>query len=171
VPVLGKHRSMDPAPTLLIAWHSRTGGSKALAEAAAEGAGAAARLVVADDVTPDLLIAAAGYLFAGPENLAALSGAMKEMFDRCYYPCLGKLEGRPYATIICAGSDGENAQRQLDRIATGWRLKRVADAMIVNTDAQTPAAILAPKTIAPGRLAEARDLGAALAEGLAAGIF
>ena len=48
---------------------------------------------------------------------------MKEMFDRCYYPCLGKLEGRPYATIICAGSDGENAQRQLDRIATGWRLR------------------------------------------------
>ena len=75
-----------------------------------------------------MLLAASGYLFIGPENLAALSGAMKEMFDRCYYPCLGKLEGRPYATIICAGSDGENAQRQLDRIATGWRLKRVAEA-------------------------------------------
>ena len=96
---------------------------------------------------------------------------MKEMFDRCYYPCLGKLEGRPYATIICAGSDGENAQRQLDRIATGWRLRRVADRVIVNTAAQTPEAILAPKSIAPDRLAEARDLGAALAEGIVAGIF
>ena len=156
--------------TLLVVWHSRTGGSRALAEAAAGGAGRA-RLVTADDVTPDLLRAAAGYLFVGPENLAALSGAMKEMFDRCYYPCLGRMEGRPYATIICAGSDGENAQRQLDRIATGWRLRRVADAVIVNTDAQTPEAILAPKTIAAERLAEARDLGAALAEGLAAGIF
>src|SRR3546814_18399307 len=80
---------------------------------------------------------------------------MKEMFDRCYYPCLGQLEGRPYATIICAGSDGENAQRQLDRIATGWRLRRVADRVIVNTAAQTPEAILAPKGIAPARLAEA----------------
>ena len=158
VPVLGKHRSMTDAPHLLIAWHSRTGGSEALARAAA-------------DVTPDDLHAAGGYLFVGPENLAALSGAMKEMFDRCYYPCLGRLEGRPYATIICAGSDGENAQRQLDRIATGWRLKRVADHIIVNTDAQAPEAILAPKTIAPDRLAEARDLGAALAEGIAAGIF
>ena len=156
---------------LLVIWHSRTGGSRALAEAAAAGGGATARLVAAEDVTPDLLLAAAGYLFVGPENLAALSGAMKEMFDRCYYPCLGRIEGRPYATIICAGSDGENAQRQLDRIATGWRLKRVADHMIVNTDAQTPEAILAPKTIAPDRIAEARDLGAALAEGLAAGIF
>lgn len=161
---------MTDAPHLLIAWHSRTGGSEALARAAAAGAGTA-KLIAAADVTPDHLQAAGGYLFIGPENLAALSGAMKEMFDRCYYPCLGKLEGRPYATIICAGSDGESAQRQLDRIATGWRLKRVADPLIVNTDAQTPEAILAPKTIAEGRLAEARDLGAALAEGLAAGIF
>lgn len=162
---------MTETPHLLIVWHSRTGGSRALAEAAAEGAGTAARVVAAAKVTPELLIAAGGYLFVGPENLAALSGAMKEMFDRCYYPCLGRLEGRPYATIICAGSDGENAQRQLDRIATGWRLKRVADPVIVNTNAQTPEAILAPKIIADVRLAEARDLGAALAEGLAAGIF
>ena len=164
---------------LLIIWHSRTGGSRALAEAAAEGGGrlvAAAEataddLIAAADVTPDDLLAAGGYLFIGPENLAALSGAMKEMFDRNYYPCLGKLEGRPYATIICAGSDGEGAQRQLDRIATGWRLKRVVDPLIVNTAAQTLEAILAPKTIAPGRLGEARDLGATLAEGIAAGIF
>lgn len=162
---------MTDAPALLIVWHSRTGGSAALAHAAAAGAGAAGQLVRAADVTPDLLIAAGGYLFIGPENLAALSGAMKEMFDLCYYPCLGQLEGRPYATIICAGSDGENAQRQLDRIATGWRLKRVVEGMIVNTAAQTPEAILAPKTIRADRLAEARDLGAALAEGLAAGIF
>jgi len=160
-----------PKCKLLVIWHSRTGGSRALAEAAAEGGGAAARLVPAERAEPADLLAAQGYLFVGPENLAALSGAMKEMFDRCYYPCLGRLEGRPYATIICAGSDGENAQRQLDRIATGWRLRRVADPLIVNTDAQTPEAILASKTIPEDRLAEARDLGAALAEGLAAGIF
>ena len=161
---------MTDASHLLIAWHSRTGGSEALARAAATGA-ETATLIAAAAVTPDHLQAAGGYLFIGPENLAALSGAMKEMFDRCYYPCLGKLAGRPYATIICAGSDGANAQRQLDRIATGWRLKRVADPLIVGTAAQTPEAILAPKTIAAGHLAEARDLGAALAEGLAAGIF
>ena len=161
---------MTDAPPLLIIWHSRTGGSEALARAAADGA-ATARLIAAADVMPDDLLAAGGYLFIGPENLAALSGAMKEMFDLCYYPCLGKLEGRPYATIICAGSDGHGALRQLDRIATGWRLKRVAEPVIVNTAAQTPAAILAPKTIPDDRLAEARDLGAALAEGIAAGIF
>ena len=161
---------MTDAPHLLIAWHSRTGGSEALARAAWSGT-ATARLVAAADVTPADLCAAGAYLFVGPENLAALSGAMKEMFDRCYYPCLGRIEGRPYATIICAGSDGEGAQRQIDRIATGWRLRRVADPMIVNTEAQTPEAILAPKIIAEDRLAEARDLGAALAEGIAMGIF
>ncbi|WP_033074285.1 flavodoxin [Sphingopyxis sp. MWB1] len=156
---------------LLIIWHSRTGGSRQLADAAAQGAGASGQCIAAEEVTPDHFLAAAGYLFVGPENLAALSGAMKEMFDRCYYPCLGQIEGRPYATIICAGSDGENAQRQLDRIATGWRLKRVADPVIVNTDAQTPEAILAPKRIPDDRRTEAQDMGAALAEGLAAGIF
>ena len=83
---------MTDAPHLLIAWHSRTGGSEALADAAARGA-TTARLIAADAVTPADLHAAAGYLFVGPENLAALSGAMKEMFDRCYYPCLGRLEG------------------------------------------------------------------------------
>lgn len=167
---LGKHCGMTDASHLLIVWHSRTGGSEALARAAAEGAGNAT-LAAAEAVDPEMLEAADGFLFVAPENLAALSGAMKEMFDRCYYPCLGRIEGRPYATIICAGSDGEGAQRQLDRIATGWRLRRVADPVIVNTDAQTPEAILAPKTIPKARLAEARDLGAALAEGLATGIF
>src|SRR3546814_8162649 len=90
--------------------------SKALAEAAAQGAATAAKLVAADEVTQALLQEAGGYLFVGPENLAALSGAMKEMFVRCYYPCLGQLEGRPYATIICAGSDGENADRKRTRL-------------------------------------------------------
>src|SRR3546814_2491862 len=75
---LGKHRRMTGTPHLLIVWHSRTGGSKALAEAAAEGAATAAQLVAADEVTPELLRAAGGYLFVGPENLAALSGAMKD---------------------------------------------------------------------------------------------
>src|SRR3546814_11225812 len=86
---------------------------------------------------------------------------MKEMFDRCYYPCLGRIEGHAYATIICAGSDGENAQRQPDRIATCWRLRRLADPTNVNVGAQTPEAILAPKPIPAARLAEAGALGPA----------
>lgn len=79
---------------LLIAWHSRTGASESMARAAAEGAGDRARFMRADEVTPENLLDAGGYLFVCPENLASMSGLMKEMFDRCYYPVLGKIEGR-----------------------------------------------------------------------------
>lgn len=158
-------------PTLLIIWHSRTGASAALARAAARGAGAAALLVAAADTTAEQLLAADGYLFVCPENLGSMSGMMKELFDRTYYPLLGQREGRPYATIIAAGSDGAGAQRQIDRIVTGWRLRRVADPMIVNLDAQTPEAIAAPKQVPDAALAQAEAVGAALAEGLRLGLF
>ena len=156
---------------LAIVWHSRTGASRALAEAAARGAGQAARLIPAEQAGPEDLLAAAGYLFACPENLGTMSGAMKEMFDRCYYPLLGRIEGRPYATLIAAGSDGQGAQAQLDRIVTGWRLRRVAEPFIAMMDAQTPEAILAEKEVPEEVLARAQDLGAALGEALAQGIF
>lgn len=160
-----------PHGPLLIVWHSRTGASRAMAEVAAEGAGAGGRLLAAERVEPRDLLDAGGYLFACPENLASMSGAMKEMFDRCYYPLLGRIEGRAYATAIAAGSDGRGAQVQIDRVVTGWRLKRVADPLIVNLDAQTPEAILAPKTVPGDSLRACRDMGAALAEGLALGVF
>ena len=156
---------------LLIIWHSRTATSEQLAAAACEGAGEGARLLRACDTAPDDLLAAGGYLFCGPENLASMSGMMKEMFDRCYYPVLGRIEGRAFATIISAGSDGEGAQAQIDRIAQGWRLKRVADRIIVNMQAQTPEEILAQKTVPDDRLAECEALGEAMAEGLRMGVF
>ncbi|MCJ2177586.1 flavodoxin family protein [Novosphingobium album (ex Hu et al. 2023)] len=156
---------------LAIVWHSRTGASRALAEAVHEGARSAARLIAAADASPQELLAAQGYVFVCPENLASMSGLMKEMFDRCYYPLLGRVEGRPYATVIAAGSDGEGAQRQIDRIVAGWRLKRVAEPLIVNLGAQTPEQILAEKMVPESALLQCRDLGAALAEGLSLGIF
>jgi multimeric flavodoxin WrbA len=156
---------------LTIIWHSRTGASRALAKAAAFGAGRNARLITADLAQPDDLIAAAGYLFVCPENLGTMSGAMKELFDRCYYPLLGQIEGRPYATIIAAGSDGQGAQAQLDRIVTGWRLRRVAEPFIAMLHAQTPEAILAEKIVPSGQLTKAEELGAAMSAGLEQGIF
>lgn len=159
--------------TLLVVWHSRTGGARQMAEAAAGAAQAevSVRSVFAPDAQPDDLIAADGYLFVCPENLASMAGAMKEFFDRCYYPCLERLNGRPYAAMICAGSDGTGAARQLARIATGWRLKAIAEPLIVGVAAQTPDAILAPKTLTAAQLAPCAELGATLAAGLALGVF
>ncbi|MBW8783104.1 MAG: flavodoxin family protein [Novosphingobium sp.] len=136
-----------------------------------EGAGGRAELIGAAEAVPERLLSAHGYLFVCPENLASMSGAMKEMFDRMYYPLLGRIEGRPYATVIAAGSDGRGAQAQIDRIVAGWRLRRVAEPLIVNLNAQTPEAILAPKHVSEETLERCRQLGAGLAEGLAQGIF
>ena len=67
--------------------------------------------------------------------------------------------------------DGQNALRQVDRIATGWRLTRVAPGLIVCTDAQTPERILAQKVIDATDLQRCRELGALLGAGLAVGVF
>lgn len=142
-----------------------------MAAAASQGAGKDARLIAAGEASPEDLLDAGAYLFVCPENLAAMSGMMKEMFDRCYYPLLGRVEGRAYATVIAAGSDGSGAQAQIDRIVTGWRLKRVAEPLIVNFNAQTPEAILARKSVDEVTLGACRDLGAALSAGLELGIY
>ena len=161
--------------TLLVVYHSVTGGSAQMAQALMDGAatetGTKARLLHASTAHADDLIAADAYVFATPENLAAISGLMKDFFDRCYYPVLDRISGRPYATLICAGSDGQNAARQIARIATGWRLRPVAEPVIICTHAQSTEAILAQKTIGTPDLNRCRDLGATLASGIALGIF
>ena len=161
--------------TLLIVHHTMTGGSAQMANAAARGAAGEPALRVrslrAADTQPDDVLQADGYLFVAPENLAALAGRMKDFFDRCYYAVLGRIEGRPYAAMICAGSDGSSAVRQLERIATGWRLKQVAPSIIVCTHAQTPEQILAAKHIASAELQRCAELGAAMAAGLVLGVF
>lgn len=161
--------------TVLIVFYSRTGGARQMAGAAFQGAvaesGTRARLYSAPDATPEVVLAADGYLFAAPENLAALAGLMKDFFDRTYYPALDRINGRPYATLVCAGSDGHNAARQIARIATGWRLRPIAEPLIVCTHADKPEAIEAPKVIGDRDLARCRELGAALAAGMAMGVF
>ena len=99
-----------------------------------------------------------------------MSGQLKDFFDRSYYGVLDQVNGRPYASLVCAGSDGSNAARQIVRIATGWRLKPVAEPLIVCTHAQTPEAILAPKQIGNEDLERCRALGEALAAGLVLGV-
>ena len=144
-----------------------------MAEAAADAARAElpTEFKRAADTEPADLLASDGYIFCAPENLAAIAGAMKDFFDRCYYPVLGQIEGRPYAQMVCAGSDGQNAARQTARIAQGWRLREVQEPLIVCTHAQTPEAILAEKVIPDDQLSRCRDLGTAMAAGISMGVF
>lgn len=166
---------MSPPKSILIVYHSMTGGTRQMADAARAGAltepGIEVQLLHASQAGPEHVLAADGFIFATPENLAAMSGQLKDFFDRSYYGVLDHVNGRPYASLICAGSDGHNAARQIERIATGWRLKPIAEALIVCTHAQTTQAILAPKHISDDELARCSALGEALAAGLALGVF
>lgn len=161
--------------TLLVIFHTMTDGTRQLAEAAVGGAraqsGVGVRLLRAQDADAPDVIEADGYIFATPENLASMSGLMKDFFDRTYYAALDRIQGRPYAALICAGSDGTGAARQLERIALGWRLEPIAPPTIVITHAQTPERILAPKIIGPDDLQRCAEIGSTLAAGLELGIF
>ncbi|MBW7924668.1 MAG: NAD(P)H-dependent oxidoreductase [Burkholderiaceae bacterium] len=162
-------------PRLLIVWWSMTGGTRQLAEALAEGAreepGIDPVSLCADQAGAADVLAAQAFVFATPENLASMAGMMKDFFDRTYYPVLGRVDGLPYATLVCAGTDGTGAARQIARIATGWRLKEIAPPLVVVVGAQTPQEILAPKRIQPAQLEHARELGRTLGAGLSMGIW
>jgi NAD(P)H-dependent FMN reductase len=165
---------VQPPKRLLIVYHTHTGGTLQMAQAAADAAGeSAVQVLLKHAAATDAqdLLGSDGYIFATPENLAAVSGMMKDFFDRTYYPVLDHINARPYLILVCAGSDGSNAVRQIERIATGWRLKAIADPLIVCTHASSPEAILSPKSIAPAALAQCAELGRILASGLELGIF
>ena len=162
-------------PRLHLIWHSRTGTVQTLVQAVLSALihdkKISVRAIAAEQaVAPDLLEADA-LIFMAPENLGALSGMMKEFFDRHYYACLDQANGKAYASVIAAGSDGQNAQRQLDRICTGLRLKRVSEGLIVLTGAQSKAQIEAQKQLSSAQIAPVLDLAQTMAEGLKLGIF
>ncbi|MEJ2895578.1 flavodoxin family protein [Bordetella avium] len=165
---------------LLIVWHSRTGAARLLAQALESGALQAAaegghsddfrvRRLPAHEAQGQDVLAADGLIFCAPENLGSLSGEMKDFFDRCYYAVDTHLAGRPYGAVISAGTDGEGAARQIERICTRWRLNRIAPTLVVRNGAQTPEAILAPKQLDGPTAAQAQNLGGLLAATLLLG--
>ena len=107
----------------------------------------------------DDLLWADGLLIGTPEHFAYMSGAVKDFFDRTFYPAEGKREGFPYAVYISAGNDGTGAAVAIARIATGYRFRAIADPLIVRG---------APDAAA---LAHCRELGLTFASALALGVF
>ncbi|UOD51074.1 NAD(P)H-dependent oxidoreductase [Orrella daihaiensis] len=167
--------SLPSRAELLIIYHSMTGGTHQMAQACAQGARADPSVSVvlkhASQTDTDDILRADGYVFATPEYLGSMSGLMKDCFDRTYYPCLERLQGKPYAVMVCAGSDGQGAVKQIERIVTGWRLKAVAPPIIINVRAQTPERILATKQLTESELDPCVELGAMLGAGLGMGMF
>jgi multimeric flavodoxin WrbA len=161
-------------PRLLLIWHSRTG---SIAHAVAAMSDACAEFEVelvckpAHESQADDVLRADAVIFACPENLASMSGVMKDFFDRSYYALLDRVAAKPYACLIAAGSDGTSAPRQIERIATGLRLKKIADTLILLTHAQSAEQIAAEKTLTPEQLTQVQELAKTLAAGLALGVF
>lgn len=165
---------MRTKPVLSIIWHSRTGAAQSIALAMQDAASAFdvdVRCIAADQANAENLLESYGVIFCAPENLGSLSGLMKDFFDRSYYPALDRCNGKSYAHVIAAGSDGMGAARQLARIATGLRLRAIAEPLIVLTYAQRPHDILALKKLSAEQLAPAIELAAGFAAGLEAGIY
>ncbi|MCP5328139.1 MAG: NAD(P)H-dependent oxidoreductase [Steroidobacteraceae bacterium] len=169
-----------PAPHLLLIYgghsggrterlrHAAVGGIKAAAQAAAAdpagGTDAAEPLVElrerhALEATLDDLLWADGLLFGTPEHFGYMSGALKDFFDRTFYPAEGRTEGRPYGLFVSAGNDGTGTATAVARIATGYRWKAIAEPLIVVGEPDANA------------LTRCTELGATLAVGLAAGAF
>ncbi len=168
---------------LLIVFHTQTGRTEALAraayenalniaaEAASEDAGGAEDGKVAADAILDVrlqrafdtvledLLAADALLICSPENFGTMAGAVKDLFDRTFYPAEGLMLGRPYSVLIACGNDGSGAMRDIDRIATGYRWKKVHPGHI------------ARKETTAADLALAGEIGGMLAAGIALGIF
>jgi len=148
---------------LLIVHHSLSGSTALLAQAAAHGARLEAgveirqRHALAADIGD--LMWCDGVLIGTPENFGALSGLIKDFFDRTYYAALEAQLQRPYALFISAGNDGTGAQRQAERIITGLPWRKVAEPLIVRGPVQAT------------DIDAARDLGQAMAAGLVLGIF
>jgi hypothetical protein len=108
---------------------------------------------------PEHVLAARAVILGTTENLGYMSGALKDFFDRCYYPCLEKTQGLPYALYVRAGHDGTGTRRGVETIVTGLRWRRIQEPLICR---------------GPWRdafLDECRELGLLVAAGLEAGMF
>lgn len=150
-------------PRLLIVYHSQGGRTAQMAAAVLRGAQSETAVDTvckrAFDTTIDDLLACQGLIIGTPENFGYMSGAIKDFFDRTYYPAEGKTVGLPFAIFVAAGNDGSGAVREIGRIAKGYGWNKVAEPVIARKDTSEEV------------LQSCTELGAAMAAGLALGIF
>ncbi len=148
---------------ILIVYHSQTGHTARMAEAVAEGAtaieGATVIMKRAAEATAEDLLWADGVAIGSPENFGYLSGMIKDFFDRTFYAVEGRVFRKPYVVFISAGNDGTGALRAVERIALGYKFKKVYEPVIVQGD------------VKPEDLEKCRELGGVLSGGCQMGIY
>lgn len=156
---------MSAAKHLLVVFGGHAGGrTHAMVAAALQGIAecgdeVSVKALPALDAGVEDLLWAHGLLLATPEHFGYMAGALKHFFDRTFYPAEGKVIGLPYALMVSAGNDGTGAVSSVERIALGYRWKKVAEPIIARGELTSP-------------LTErCRELGQLLATGVAMGVF
>ena len=150
---------------LLVVAHAPSPNTQRLRDAVLRGA----RGIAAEDLEtrcappletgPEEGLKAQAVILGTTENLGYMSGALKDFFDRIYYPCLEETQGLPYALYIRAGHDGTGTRRGVESIVTGLRWRAVR------------APLLCRGEFREDFVADCEELGALLAAGLDAGVF
>jgi multimeric flavodoxin WrbA len=147
---------------LLVVFHSQSGSVQQMADAVVRGVRRVAEVELrsrrARDADLDDLLWAEAVLFGTPENFGYMSGALKDFFDRTFYPAQGRVSQLPYALFVKAGNDGAGAVTSVERIVRGYPLRKVADPVVVRGD------------VTGDDLVRCEELGETIAAGLALGI-
>lgn len=148
---------------ILIVYHSQTGKTQKMAIAVAEGARSIEKAEVllkrAGDTTTEDLLATDGLAVGTPENFGYMSGMIKDFFDRTYAAAHEKVFRKPYVVFISAGNDGTGALNAIERIALGYKMKKVYPPVICKGP------------VTEDILEQCRELGATLAGGCQMGIY
>lgn len=151
--------------TLLIVAHAPSNNTRLMAEAALKGAQhpdidqVQTRWLTPLEATPEDVLSCDGIIMGTTENLGYMSGALKDFFDRCYYPCLEVKQGLPCALYVRAGNDGTGTCRAVESICTGLRWNWIQAPLVCRGDWQTRF------------LAQCEELGMTMAAGLEVGIY
>lgn len=149
---------------LLIVANVPSDNTRRLRDAVVKGAGnpdiagVALRVLIPFEAKPADVLWADAVILGTTENLGYMSGALKDFFDRIYYPCLELTQGKPYALYIRAGHDGTGTRRGIETIVTGLRWRAVREPLICRGEWQERF------------VAECEELGATMAASLEAGI-
>jgi multimeric flavodoxin WrbA len=150
---------------LLIVYHSQSGNTRTMADAIYCGAtsedveGVETKLLMAQEAGLEELLWANALVLGTPENFGYMSGALKDFLDRTYYPAQGKVDGLPYTIFISAGNDGTGALNAIQRIARGYPLREVQDAVVARGE------------LTAQDIERCEELGMAMAAGLELGVF
>lgn len=150
---------------LLIVAHAPSPNTRRLVEAVLEGArhpdieGVTTRWIPPLEAQPEDVLQADAILLGTTENLGYMSGALKDFFDRCYYPVLEEKQGLPCCLYIRAGRDGTGTRRAVESIVTGLRWSWVQEPITFRGEWQE------------AFIDQAQEIGQAMAAGLDSGVF